>query len=257
MLNLIYNNKKKFKLPTSWDEVSFKSYLKYLEIYEGGLNRAEIYALFSGLDVSYWEGKKSPRVFAGMDHKLRFLATLPNKETPTHLVRKVDGERKFYAIESNFLNLEIGKYQDIMNIIGTLEPDNEKQSYQLSIFPKMLAVLACDDYETEEELEAIAKEIEMMPCNTVYSLGCFFLKKLNVSRIGTKENQHHRQKILQLCKVALSKLVSILVIFIAYICSPMEILRDIKRYLKNLWVRCTGGNNYRVESVNQKRFIAI
>lgn len=256
MLNLIYNNKKKFKLPQSWSEVSFKTYLKYLEIYENGLDKAELYALFSGLDVSYWLNKHSPKVFMRMDRELSFISTLPETEKPTHLAREIDGKKQYFEVESNFLNLEMGKYQDILAVINELDRDNEKQSYQLSIFPKMIAVLV-GDYKTEEQLEEIAKEIELMPCNIVYTLGSFFLSKSIGLKSGIKKKLSIKGKILQSCKAVLTRSLATLVIFIACIFSPMVTLRSIIKYLKKLLVRFTGGNNYKVEYLNPKRYTLI
>lgn len=254
MINLIYKfglKRKPFKAPDSWKDVSFKTYLDYVKIVEEGADPLDIYSLFTGLSRDYWEKDHNPKLFAALDGQLAFLSQLPACDVPTHLVRK----ERYYEVPKNFLNMKLGRYRDIVEVASTVQGD--KASEQLEAFPKMIAVIACKTYETEEDLERIAQDIWQLPCDLVYTLGCFFLKKLTVLKNGTEKKRSVGNQIQHIFKQALTKLVANMVIFTAYIRYPMEILRDIKRFLKYLLRMFIGQVNYKVVSMNPKEYTLI
>jgi hypothetical protein len=238
-----------FKAPDRWSDVSFKTYLEFTKIVEDGADPLKIYSLFTGLPISHWEKPHSPKLYNALDNQLNFISEEPRHETPTHIERN----GVFYEVSKDFLNLPLGKYRDMIEIISTILPESESNVDQISVFPKLISVIACKTYENEEDLDKIAKEIELMPCDVVYSLGCFFLKKLTELSNGTKKRRSMWGKIKYITKRVMIRLVAISVIFTAYILSPMEILRSIKRFFQKTWVRCIGGNSYKVVSINQRK----
>lgn len=254
MINLIYKfglKKKPFKAPDSWKDVSFKTYLDYIKVVENGADPLDIYSLFTGLSRDYWEKAHNPKLFTALDGQLAFLSQIPSTEVPTHLVRN----DRYYEVPQNFLNLKLGRYRDIVEVASTVQ--GEKTSEQLEAFPKMIAVIACKEYDTEEDLEKIAKDIWGLPCDLVYALGCFFLKKLTVLKSGTQKKRSIGNQVQHIYKQGLTRLAVITVIFIAYIRSPMVILRDIKKFFLKLWLMCTGRHNYKVASMNLNEYTLI
>ena len=254
MINLIYKfglKRKPFKAPDSWKDVSFKTYLEYVKVVENGAEPLDIYSLFTGLSRDYWEKDHNPKLFAALDGQLAFLSQLPASDVPTHLERK----ERYYEVPQNFLNMKLGRYRDIVEIASAIQGD--KTSDQLAVFPKMIAVIACKEYETEEDLERIAKDIWGLPCDIVYTLGCFFLKKLTALRSGTEKKLSIGNQIRHIYRQVLTRLVANMVIFTAYIRYPMEILRDIKKFFLKVWRMFTGQANFKVVSMNPREYTLI
>ena len=79
--------------------------------------------------------------------------------------------------------MPLGKYRDLIEVINSVSND---ATLQVELYPKMIAIFACDIYEDEDELNEIAKEIEQLPTDLVYSLGVFFCQKLSVLNNGTR-----------------------------------------------------------------------
>ena len=242
---------RKFNVPNSWSDVSFKTYYEFMKIVEDGAKPLDVYSLFTGMDKEYWEKDHDPKLFISLDGQLAFLSQLPVAEIPTHLERN----EEYYKIPTDFGRLKLGKYRDIVEIVSSIKGD--KQSDQLAIYAKMIAVIACDNYDSEEELEEIASDIWQMPCDQVLSLGGFFLKKLTGLKSGTTEKRSLKSLMGSTFKLGLTKLVAIMVTFIVYILSPKATLQSIKRYLMRLWLTCTGRHSYKVVSMNPKEYTLI
>jgi hypothetical protein len=242
---------RKFNVPNSWSDVSFKTYYEFIKIVEDGAKPLEVYSLFTGMDKEYWEKDHDPKLFISLDSQLAFLSQLPVAEVPTHLERNDE----YYKVPTNFGMIKLGKYRDIVEVVGTIKGD--KQSDQLAIYAKMIAVIACDTYDSEEELDDIASDIWQMPCDQVLSLGGFFLKKLTGLKSGTTKKRSLKSLMGSTSKLVLIRLVAIMVTFIACILSPKATLQSIKRYLMRVWLTCTGRHNYRVVSMNRKEYTLI
>jgi len=178
---------RKFNVPNSWSDVSFKTYYEFMKIVEDGAKPLDIYSLFTGMDKEYWEKDHDPKLFISLDGQLAFLSQLPVAEIPTHLERN----EEYYKIPTDFGRLKLGKYRDIVEIVSSIKGD--KQSDQLAIYAKMISVIACDNYDSEEDLEEIASDIWQMPCDQVLSLGGFFLKRNNRETLTKKPNGEYLQ----------------------------------------------------------------
>ena len=176
--NLIEGDKEiDFKIPESWNEVSFSKYLEYIKMLEENKENVEtlynkIYSLFTGLDESIFSKNLDISVYMVIDEALAFITKEPKTELPTYIERN----GVYYPINEDFLNLPLGKYRDILAIIG--EADRSSKSLEISIIPKMVSVLACDGYDTEGELEEIAKDLEGMPCDELLTIGGFFFEQI-------------------------------------------------------------------------------
>lgn len=243
----------KGSIPKDWGDVSFKDYIKYLRGVESGSIEA-IYSALTGISIKMWTKPHKAELFFNIDKVLKFTRLEPTCEVPTHI--EMDGE--FYPIEKDFLNVPLGKYRDIIEFVNQVVNVDEEEKddiEQIAVMSKMIAVFACKEYNSIEEIERISERIDEMPCNVVYSLGGFFLQKLTELNSGTKKKQSVTDSLTNKLKQVMVKFVAILVICITFIRYPKVILSTLLRFLKRLWVRCTGGRNYKVETVPQIKSI--
>jgi hypothetical protein len=90
-----------------------------------------------------------------------------------------------------------------------------------------------------------------MPCDVVYVIGSFFFQKLTELNPGTESKTATVKDYLRaMPRRVLVKSLAILVICTHYIISPKATLLKVGRYLKCLWVKFTGGDNYRIVSMS-------
>lgn len=236
--------KKSFKAPDSWSEVPYYKFLKY---HKEKLSIEQIYELFTGISAEDWRKPHKPELYNAINEQLGFLTSEPTTELPKELERNGN----FYPIKKDFLNVPLGKYQDLLTIVREVTEDANNS---LEMMPKMVAIFACDDYKDEEELEQITKEIEKMPTDVVYTLGCFFLSGLKGLKNGTQRKwlKEISQKIWIILKLGLMRLYQITVFSILLIISPKETLRSTKKFLNAAWERFTTPFTYKIVSINQK-----
>lgn len=256
--NLVVGEEKiSFKVPTSWNEVSFQKYIQYVELLEKSVEMVsendlykEIYSLFTGLTIDTWEMNLDAQVYYNIDNDLSFIGTNPSCERPTDIKR---GD-KFYPIVEDFLNLPIGKYRDIMNVVSE---GGLSKLEQVKSIPKMIAVIACDDYETESELEQIAEDIELIPADEVTEIAAFFLSKLNQLKSGTQEKPSVEDSSIAKNKLDTEKLLKIMDSSIRFTISPIKILLSMMRFLIKKFRKFIGLSNYKVASVMQTKDMLI
>ena len=249
------NKKLKFKAPDSWSEVPFYKFVKFQQ----KLKPTEVYELFTGIESKEWEKPHHANLYANIDGQLAFLSEEPKlDEIPTHIHRieedKIGNKvNKYYKVKKDFLNVPLGKYRDLIEVTKQI---TDEANNTIEIMPKMIAIFGCDKYEDEEELEEIAKEIEKMPTDIVYTLGCFFLQKLNALSNGTQKKWGEviLTKMKTILRQVLTKLLMSLVISILFIISPLEILRSTNLSFKRKWLKFIGRNKYKVVSISQKHY---
>jgi len=247
--------KLKFKAPDSWSEVPFYKFVKFQQ----KLKPTEVYELFTGIESKEWEKPHHADLYTNIDSQLAFLSEEPKlDEIPTHIHRIEEDKtgnkvNKYYKVKKDFLNVPLGKYRDLIEVTKQI---TDEANNTIEIMPKMIAIFGCDKYEDEEELEEIAKEIEKMPTDIVYTLGCFFLQKLNELSNGTQKKWHEviLIKTKTILRQVLTKLLMSLVISILFIISPLEILRSTKTSFKKKWLKFIGRNRYKVVSISQKHY---
>jgi len=253
--NLIEGDKEiDFKIPESWNEVSFSKYLEYIKMLEENKENVEtlynkIYSLFTGLEESIFSKNLDISVYMVIDEALAFITKEPKTELPTDIERN----GVYYPINEDFLNLPLGKYRDILAIIG--EADRTSKSLEISIIPKMVSVLACDGYDTEDELEEIAKDLEAMPCDELLTIGGFFLSKLKRSKIGTKRKLSAKDSHTHNNKRATVRLSKITAFFIRSTTWLTVILRNTLKFLNRKLPTYIALYSYKVVSVTQTRDI--
>ena len=234
----------RFKVADNWNEVPFKTYLKWKT---EDLSQTQVYELFTGVSAEIWEQPHLPELYASIDAQLGFLNTEPLTEVPTHLEYKGN----YNAINKDFLNVPLGKYRDLIEIINSLA----KEEDVTKIMAKMVSIFALDKYETNEEIEEAEKDVLEMPTDVVYSLAAFFLKRLNELKSGTRKKwiEVVKERILTILKLALTRSLTILVISIVFFLSPKVTLQSLMQYLKKQWVKYIVLRNLRVESVNRNQ----
>ena len=249
------NKKLKFKAPDSWSEVPFYKFVKFQQ----KLKPTEVYELFTGIESKEWEKPHHANLYANIDGQLAFLSEEPKlDEIPTHIHRieedKIGNKvNKNYKVKKDFLNVPLGKYRDLIEVTKQI---TDEANNTIEIMPKMIAIFGCDKYEDEEELEEIAKEIEKMPSDIIYTLGCFFLQKLNALSNGIQKKwvEVILTKMKTILRQVLTKLLMSLVISILFIISPLEILRSTNLSFKRKWLKFIGRNKYKVVSISQKHY---
>ena len=235
-----------FEAPDSWADVPF---YKFEEFQNEGHTPEEVYELFTDIPADWWRKPHLPEFYNAIDGQLAFLSEEPITEVPTHLER--DGV--YYKIKKDFLNVPLGKYRDLIEITKQV---TEESSNTVSVMPKMIAIFACDTYEDEDELNKIAEEIKLMPTDIVYSLGCFFLQKLNGLRPGTQKKWYKviAKKIFTILMQVLTKSLASLAIFILFLISPKVMLQSTKLFIIKRWQRFIGHNKLKVESIKRKPY---
>ena len=241
--------KKPFTAPDGWHDVPFH---KFVEFDKHKNDPLKVYEIFTGISSEYWSKPHAAKLYASIDGQLAFLSEEPKAELPTHLER--NGE--YYKISKDFLNVPLGKYRDLIELVKLIHENTENH---LEVFPKMVAIFACNDYNDLEELEEIASDIEQMPTDIVYSLGVFFCQKLNELKSGTERKWRKviLQQTLTILKQVLTRFLMILAICILFITSPKVTLRSTKNYLNALWLRFTRLRKYRIVSTNPKSYTTI
>ena len=242
--------KERAYLPSSWNDVSFKTYVEYFkQLTEGSIEG--IYSALTGVSKDLWLMPHDAKLFATIDAQLSFTRFNPSCEMPTHIDIKDGPLRK---IEKDFMQLPLGLYQDMLIMIQQLAGNEEEDdSKQLEVMPKIISMFVLKEYKDLEEIERTAKKIEQMPADVVYTIGAFFLSKLERLNIGTQKSLAPLELVKTKGKQVLKRLIAVLVIFLACIIKPKVILQTLKKYLRFLWVKFTGGTIYRIVSTEQTR----
>ena len=236
--------KERGSIPTSWNDIKFKDYIKYLRASEKGSIEG-IYEALTGISTKMWGNPHKPELFANIDKRLKFTQLEPNCELPTHIERA--GE--FYPISKDFLKLPLGKYRDIITTVSEVMSDEDADDIdQIASMSKMIAVFVLQDFD---KIEEYSKEIDEMPCDVVYTLGCFFLQKLTALSNGTSEKQPIQKLLANKLKQVMRTLVAYLIICITFIRYPKVIISSLKKFGSHLLVRFTGGRSYKVISMQQ------
>jgi hypothetical protein len=247
--------KKTFKgsLPKSWGEVPFYKYVQYLKLLDEQKEPkpSDIFAIFTGVPAYVWEFPRDPKLHENIQYALKFINTEPTGVRPNTIERK----GKFYDIPNNFLNLDLGRYLDLKNIIASVMNGKEDAlpHEQIEVMADLTAIFATDDYSSVDDIKEIAEDVKHMPTDTVYILGSFFLSKLTVLSSGTVKNAEGEGYLWSKSKQVMRRLVAVLVLFIAYIIRPMAIILSIRNFIKSLLLMFTGGNNYRVVCIPQRK----
>ena len=235
-------------IPQEWNDVSFKDYVNFLKASEEG-KITKVYESLTRIPVDMWEKPHKAELFTNIDKVLAFTSVIPSCELPTHIER--GGE--FWEINDDFMTLPLSQYRDMIEVISSLQKEDEEISdiENVSVIPKLISIIACKEYKNMAQIERISSEIEEMPCDIVLTIGGFFLKKLTVLREWNKKETEHSPITSEQAQAGYSEISSDFgYLYALYNLSKGDFTKS-KIYCRRLWVRCTGGVNYRVVSVPQ------
>lgn len=234
----------KFTLPLGWHEVNYREYLLFLEHKNDPL---KVFEIFTGIDIEIWKEPHNPALFDSMNEQLNFLSSEPLCSKPDVIHRK----GKMYNVPQNLIRIVFDKYQDLITLYRISSKDN--LSIMKSV-PKMVAIFACVDYDSPEELEEIGEDILEMRADQVYTLASFFLRKLEESKLGKSRTQQVRTTIWHTLKLVLIYFLISLVSLWSFIKSPKGILPSVKSLINYLWRRFISGDKWIMDLDNARKY---
>ena len=252
-LTAIFKDKKEpFAVGDSWNDYPFKVFIAYNEILEDSKphKNERIYSLFTGLDLEWWLKPHKPELFQRLNAQLNFISEEPKCKLPTDIKRLSTGN--YYRINKEFREIKAARYYNILNAVSSLSEES-KTKEKLESMATCIAVCALDIiYETEDFEEVFNEVLETMPTDEAYTLGCFFLSKLQELSKNTNKTWSIKSLMMRIIKPVLMSLVVSGVLLATYIRYPREILSIPSRlwsYLSGLFMR---GKNITVSVIGVK-----
>ena len=257
-LTAIFKDKKEpFTVGDSWNDYPFKVFVDYNEILEDDKpNKNErIYALFTGLDLDWWLKPHKPELFQSLNAQLNFISEEPKCKLPTDIKRLTTGT--YHRINKEFKEIKAGRYYNILNAVSSLS-DESKTREKLEVMATCIAVCGLDIvYDTEDFEEVFNEVLETMPTDEAYTLGCFFLNKLQELNGNTQKTWSIKSLTMRIIKLGLIYLVASGVTLVTYIRYPREILRIPSRLWSFLSGLFTLGRNIVVSEIGAKKYTEI
>ena len=242
----------KGRIGSDWNQYTFSEYVNYLKQSEEG-GKLDIYSALTGISSEMWGKPHDVKLFANIDKVLSFLQHEPLTDVPTHIERN----GTFYPINDDFMTMKLSDYWDMIELINSVHgKEDVKEWEKVAVMSKLIAIIACKEYKNIDQINNIAAEIDQMPSDVVYSIGCFFLRKLTVLKSSIEnETKGGKNSVVTTLKQVLVKSLAILVICIHYIISPMATFRSVKKFFLQPWERFIRGGYYRIVSMTQTRNI--
>jgi hypothetical protein len=249
-LKICFGDKEKpFTVGDSWNDYPFKVFIEYNEILEDDKphKNERIYSLFTGVGLDWWLKPHKPELYQKLNGQLNFISEEPKCKLPTDIKRLKTA--KYYRINKEFREIKAGRYYNILNSVSSLSEESTTRE-KLEVMATCISVCGLDIiYETEDYEDVFNEIIETMPTDEAYTLGCFFLNKLQSLRGNTEKKQSIKSLMTHIIKRGLTFCLASMVLLVAYIRYPMEILRIPKR----LWNIVLGlficGKNIRVSLI--------
>lgn len=186
--------------PTSWDDVTFKQFLKLVEC---GDDTTKIISLFTDIDESTLKLTKiyNLEIIISL---LSFLKTDVTMTIPTKCMG--------YAIPKNLELETIGQFEDLKAEAVQIAGTNNFEKYAL-----FCAIYATNPYDYKEA-EKLSEVFLNAPCGEVLGIGNFTLRKLAGLIQGSKAKfpkvNIHKKNFLQVLTAYLKSLVFILPFYI-------------------------------------------
>ncbi len=257
-LTAIFKAKKEpFKVGDSWNDYPFKVFVEYNEILEDDKpNKNErIYSLFTGLDLDWWLKPHDPKLFQSLNAQLNFISEEPKCKLPTDIKRLTTG--KYYRINKEFKEIKAGRYYNILNAVSSLSEES-KTKEKLEVMATCVAVCGLDIvYETEDFEEVFNEVLDTMPTDEAYSLGCFFLNKLQELSGNTQKTWSIKSLTMRIIRHVLIYLVASGVTLVTYIRYPREVLRIPLRLWSFLLGLFTPGSSIVVSEIGARKYTGI
>jgi hypothetical protein len=230
---------KGFTAPDGWHDVPFNQFAKYKMMIENGEanDPKKVYSLFlNGTTIEDWDKPKSPKLFDSINRKLNFISSEPNGEVVTDIYRGL--LKKNYKVHSKIEDCTAAEYWDMIEVSKEILNNKSTDAELIQILPKLIAVL-CLKERTHEKIEEVAKELEQMPTDKIYPLGCFFLRKLQGLNDGTGIIHRFKKQIRHTLKQVIARFLIISVIILRCITFRKGSFPSLILYLTRTWLKCT------------------
>jgi len=167
------NGKQVRQLPTSWPEVTFKTFLK---ITDAGDDVSKILSALVDIDAKTLRAAKIYNLDTVLD-----VVSFLNNPAPQELPDKILG----YSIPKDLGFETIGQLEDLKDEVSKFK--KEKVKTVLSKYPLFCAIYACSAKHGEydwKKAEAMADEFLEAPAQEVLAVGNFTLVKLTALKLG-------------------------------------------------------------------------
>jgi len=180
-------NDKKVQIPTTWKEITFKQYLKFLNLGETEFINAV--ALFTGIPKDVWEKSKQIENFYIIVGALEFL-----QKDPKVIGAKNPGSVKIKGVEYNvpegLKQYSVKQFEDMR---GLIRKEQKKGEITIKLYPKIISTYFCtlifDDY-TIKNLRETEKLINELTIYEVVGIGAFFLESSTRLLTGIQKGRH-------------------------------------------------------------------
>lgn len=183
-----YNNIKLVKsIPTSWSEVSFKT---FLALTKANNQPHEMLSVLTGIEAEIL--KKAHISNLGQLLQILNFTTIPLD------MRKVPDKLCGYDIPKTLDFETIGQYMDIKDIIDR----NTDQVDMMESYPEMCAIYATKPYDYQKAKEKINEFLDS-PCREVLAVGNFILLKLIALKNTTDQTYQKRLTLLTKLRLVL------------------------------------------------------
>ncbi len=250
--HILGKKEKSFTVGDCWGDYPFKIFIEYNKILEDKepFKNERIYALFTGLPLKDWLVPHKPELFNRLNQQLNFISEEPNTKIPTHIKRLKTA--KYHKINKEFKEIKAGRYYNILNYINSLNEESST-TQKLNTMASCIAVCGLDlIYETDDYEEVYNEILETMPTDEAYSLGCFFLNKLELLSKNTARTWSIKSLMKHIIKQGLMILGASGAILVTYIRYPKEILLIPSRLWSLVSAMFMHGRNIRVSEIGVK-----
>ena len=218
-------------------DVPFKTFDEYNRLIENGEadNQTKIYSLFiPDVPADYWDKPHKPELYKAINEQLNFISEEPSKEVPTHVVHDKYNVIRPKSIEEVTANV----YWGTLKAVDKVVKDKGSDANTLQIMPEMIAILMFQEIE-DKTIEELSKEIENLPTDKVYALGCFFLQKLQDLKSGTSLICRVKQLMRRMLVQGLAEYLTITVILLRLITFRKGSFQSVILYCKRKLLKFT------------------
>ena len=166
-------NEKKIQIPTTWKEITFKQYLKFLDLGETQFINAV--ALFTGIPKDVWEKSKQIENFYIIVGALEFLQKDP-KVIGAKKPETVTIKGNEYKVPEGLKNYSVKQFEEMR---GLIRKEQKKGEITIKLYPKIISLYFCtlifEEY-TIKNIRETEKLINELTIYDVVGIGAFFLK---------------------------------------------------------------------------------
>ena len=177
-------NEQKLTIPTNWNDVTFRQYMKYLSLKNATIT--DVVVLFTGISKQVWEGSKEIHGFYIIVDALGFLEKEPKVKDITNPGAVTIKETK-YLVPQRLEQYTVKQFEDMRGLIRRHQKDGKQITVKL--YPQIISIYFCslifDEYSVKN-LKKTNPLIEELTMFEVIGIGNFFLKSSTELLNGTK-----------------------------------------------------------------------